>query len=119
MNATTFVAADAQPLSTAAECMLLMNLSSKIEEAIMNDKFVPRINCRFKIRQDLNSFLGFFQGKGVLTLNEVGTFIVSQMTGGKNLREIGQSVKDVFPAVENPLDEVLSIARQLRESGFF
>ena len=37
----------------------------------------------------------------------------------KFLREIGQLVKDAFPAVENSLDEVLSIARQLRESGFF
>lgn len=85
----------------------------------MNDKFVPKINCRFKIRQDLSSFLGFFQGKGVLTFNEVGAFIVKQMTGEKNLREIGQSVKDAFPGVKNPLNETFSIAKQLQESGFF
>ena len=85
----------------------------------MNDKFVPKINCRFKIRQDLDGFLGFFQGKGVLTFNEVGAFIVKQMMGEKNLQEIGQSVKNTFPAVENLMDEVLSIARQLRESDFF
>lgn len=85
----------------------------------MNDKFVPKINCRFKIRQDLNGFLGFFQGKGVLTFNEVGVFIVKQMTGEKNLQEIGQSIQDAFPTVENPLDEVLSIAGQLQDSGFF
>ena len=85
----------------------------------MNDKFVPKINCRFKIRQDLDGFLGFFQGKGVLTFNEVGAFIVKQMMGEKNLQEIGQSVKNTFPAVENSMDEVLSIARQLRESDFF
>jgi hypothetical protein len=85
----------------------------------MNDRFVPKINCRFKIRQDLDGFLGFFQGKGVLTFNEVGAFIVKQMIGEKNLQEIGQSVKDTFPAVENSMDEVLFIARQLRESGFF
>lgn len=36
----------------------------------MNDRFVPKINCRFKIRQDLDGFLGFFQGKGVLTFNK-------------------------------------------------
>lgn len=85
----------------------------------MNYRFVPKINCRFKIRQDLDGFLGFFQGKGVLTFNEVGAFIVKLMTGEKNLQEIGQSVKNTFPAVENSMDEVLSIARQLRESGFF
>ena len=85
----------------------------------MNEEFVPKMNCRFRIRQDLNGFLGFFQGKGVLTFNEVGAFIVKQMTGEKNLQGIGQSVKDAFPKVENPKDEVLSIAVQLRESGFF
>ena len=77
------------------------------------------LTCRFKIRQDLDGFLGFFQGKGVLNFNEVGAFIVKQMTGDKSLREIGQSVKGAFPGVENPLAEVLSIAKQLQESGFF
>ncbi len=99
--------------------MLQTNLSSKIQEANMNEEFIPKISCRFKIRQDLNGFLGFFQGKGVLTFNEVGAFIVKQMTGKQNLVEIGQSVKNVFPELENPLNEVLSIAGQLQESGFF
>ena len=90
-----------------------------LKEEIMNDKFVPKINCRFKIRQDLDGFLGFFQGKGVLFFNEVGAFIVKQMTGRKNLKEIGRLVKDTFPEVTNPTEEVLSISRQLRESGFY
>jgi hypothetical protein len=85
----------------------------------MNEKFMPKINCRFKIRRDVTNFLGFFQGKGVLTFNEIGAFIVKQMTGEKSLREIGQSVKDTFPKVKNPLNEVLFITRQLRDSGFF
>lgn len=85
----------------------------------MNDKFVPKINCRFKIRQDLNGFLGFFQGKGVLIFNEVGAFIVKQMTGEKNLREIKQTVKENFPTIEDPENEVVSIAKQLKEAGFF
>jgi hypothetical protein len=37
----------------------------------MDDKFIPKINCRYKIIQDLDHFLGFFQGKGVLTFGEV------------------------------------------------
>jgi len=85
----------------------------------MNNKFVPKINCRFKIRQDLDGFIGFFQGKGVLTFNEVGAFIVKQMTGEKSLREIEQSVRDTFPGVDNPENEVLCIIEQLREAGFF
>lgn len=85
----------------------------------MNDKFVPKINCRFKIRQDLDGFLGFFQGKGVLIFNEVGAFIIKQMTGEKNLQEIGQLVKDTFPEIENSVNEVSSITKQLQESNFF
>jgi len=96
-----------------------MNLSDKAKEVIMNSEFAPKINCRFKIRQDIDGFLGFFQGKGVLTFNKIGVFIVKQMTGEKNLQEIGQRVKNAFPAVEDPMDEVLSITKQLRESGFF
>ena len=85
----------------------------------MNDNLVPKINCRFKIRQDIDGFLGFFQGKGVLTFNEVGAFIVKQMTGEKSLREIEQLVGDTFPTVDNPKNEVLCITEQLQETGFF
>lgn len=85
----------------------------------MNDKFAPKINCRYKIRQDIEGFLGFFQGKGVLTFNKVGVFIVEQMTGEKSLREIEQSVRKTFPAVDNPESEVANIAKQLQEAGFF
>ncbi len=84
----------------------------------MNNQFIPKINCRFKIRQDLDGFLGFFQGKGVLTFNEVGVFIVKQMTGKKNLKEIEELVRNTFPSVKNPLEEVLSITTQLKESDF-
>lgn len=84
----------------------------------MNDKFVPKINCRFKIRQDLNGFLGFFQGKGVLTFNEVGAFIVGQMTGEKPARNCaGRS--ETFITVADPKSEVIGIAKQLEEAGFF
>ena len=62
----------------------------------MNNQFIPKINCRFKIRQDLDGFLGFFQGKGVLTFNEVGVFIVKQMTGKKNLKEIEELVRNTL-----------------------
>lgn len=85
----------------------------------MNKEFVPKIGCRYKIRQDIDCYLGFFQGKGVLTFNEVGAFIVRQMTGEKSIHEIGLSVGETFPEVESPLSEVLSMAEQLQESGFF
>lgn len=85
----------------------------------MDGDFLPKINCRFKIRQDVDCHIGFFQGKGVLTFNEVGAFIVSFMTGEKSLREISQLVATSFPAVKEPMVEVMSVVEQLQESGFF
>ena len=85
----------------------------------MDDKFVPKINCRYKIRQDFDGFIGFFQNKGVLTFNEAGVFIVKQMNGEKSLLEIEQLVRDVFPKIDNPKGEVVSIAKELKEAGFF
>jgi len=85
----------------------------------MDNKFVPKINCRFKIRQDPNGFLGFFQGKGVLTFNEVGAFIVRQMTGEKSLQEIERAVQKTFTEITDPKGEVVGIAKQLEEAGFF
>lgn len=85
----------------------------------MDGDFLPKINCRFRIRRDIAYHVGFFQGKGVLTFNEVGAFIVSRMTGEKSLQEISQLVEASFSTVENPMVEVMFIAEQLQESGFF
>ena len=85
----------------------------------MNENFIPKINCRFKIRQETDNFIGFFQGKGILTFNEVGAFIVNQMKGKKSLKKIGQLVKDTFPKIKNPSKEVISIALILNDSNFF
>lgn len=85
----------------------------------MDSEFIPKINCRFKIRQDLNGFLGFFQGKGVLTFNEIGVLIVGQMTGEKSLREIEWAVRKAFTEIADSKGEVVGIAKQLEEAGFF
>jgi hypothetical protein len=85
----------------------------------MSDEFVPKIKCRFKIRQDLDGFIGFFQGKGVLIFNEIGAFIVRQMNGEKSIREIKQSLKESFPEINNHESEVNNVIEQLRESEFF
>lgn len=84
----------------------------------MNLDFIPKINCRFKIRKDIDNYLGFFQTKGVLAFNEIGAFIVNQMTGQKSIQEIAESVQRKYPDVENPISEVLDIVNQFQESGF-
>ena len=85
----------------------------------MNNNFVPKINCRFKIREDQDYYIGFFQGKGVLTFNEIGAFIVMQMTGEKSLKDIELLVRETFHEVENPSEEVQNISEQFRKSHFF
>jgi len=84
----------------------------------MNKNYIPKINCRFKIRKDIDFFLGFFQDKGVLTFNEVGAFIIKQMNGEKSVEEIGQLVHEAFTSIEKPTKEVLFVAKQLQKSGF-
>lgn len=85
----------------------------------MDDQFRPKINCRFKLRQDLEGWIGFFETKGVLTFNEVGAHIVSQMVGEKTIDEISESVRLRFPDVQNSEREVTDITNQLREADFF
>ena len=63
----------------------------------MDERYVPKINCRFKIRKDIGFFIGFFQTKGVLTFNEVGAFVVNHMRGGKNIGQIAELTKSNFP----------------------
>ncbi len=60
-----------------------------------------------------------FETRGVLTFNEVGAFIVEQMKGDKSIKQIGEIAKARFPAIEEPMNEVISIVEQLEEAGFF
>ncbi|PIP15441.1 hypothetical protein CO083_05100 [Candidatus Roizmanbacteria bacterium CG_4_9_14_0_8_um_filter_34_12] len=83
----------------------------------MEKSFRPKISCRFKIRQDIESWIGFFDTRGVLTFNEAGAFIANQMKGDKDIREIGEVVKDKFPSMEDPMNEVISVAKQLEVAG--
>ena len=85
----------------------------------MKESFKPKINCRFRIRQDIEEWVGFFETKGVLIFNEVGAFIVEQMRGDKTVKQIGEMVKTNFPDMEDSMNEVISIAKQLKEADFF
>ncbi|MBU4482213.1 PqqD family protein [Candidatus Parcubacteria bacterium] len=87
--------------------------------ATMNKNFIPKIACRFKIRKDPNdTYLGFFHLKGVLTFNEIGAYIVSNIDGKRTIDDIANQVNAKFSAVENPLSEVKNIVKQLQNAGF-
>ncbi|MFH1611846.1 MAG: PqqD family protein [bacterium] len=85
---------------------------------MINPSFIPKINCRFKIRKDIDCHIGFFQTKGVLTFNDIGAFIVNQMIGNKSIQEIADSISSEYSDIENPLEEVVNIVSQFQDSGF-
>ena len=41
------------------------------------------------------------------------------MRGNKTVKQIGEMVKINFSDIEEPMNEVISIARQLQEADFF
>ncbi len=85
----------------------------------MNDNFVPKISCRYRIRKDINGYVGFFERNGILILNEISAFIVLHMDGERNLRDIGDLLRKKFPKIKDPIGEVRSIATELMECNFF
>jgi len=84
----------------------------------MDTFFIPKINCRFKIRKDVDGHIGFFETKGILSFNEIGAFIVSQMTGHNNIQEIAELAKEKFSDLKKPIEEVNNIVIQFQKSGF-
>ena len=84
----------------------------------MKSTFIPKINCRFKIRRDIHNYVGFFQGRGVLIFNDIGAFIVSTIDGKQNISKIAKALKSVFPKVKQPIKEVTTIIAQLQKAGY-
>ena len=80
----------------------------------MDDNYTPKINCRFRIRQDISGFIAFFETRGVLTFNEIGGFIMLQIDGGQSLGGISLLVKEKFPEVDDPMLEVKYIMKELQ-----
>lgn len=48
----------------------------------------PTINCRFRLRKDLDGYIGFFEGRGILTLNETAARIVRLIDGRRSIEDI-------------------------------
>ena len=78
----------------------------------------PRSDCRFKIRKDLDSYIAFFQMKGVITLNEIAAYILSQIDGKNSIQDITRLVKKQFPEIKYPYQEVVDLVKNLCEAGY-
>lgn len=65
----------------------------------------PQFNCRYGLRKDMNGYIGFFGGRGVLTFDDQAAHIV-QLLDGQN------SIFDVVRAVEGSLSHNSDHARE-------
>ncbi len=48
----------------------------------------PRINCQFRIRKDLEGYIGFFKGRGVFTFDEICQRVIHLMDGQRSIADI-------------------------------
>lgn len=84
----------------------------------MDNNFVPQFTCRFRIREDIDCHIGYFESGGVLTFNDIGSFIVRCINGRNSIQEIARQLNEEFPEVESPIGEVQDIIQQLQDCGF-
>ena len=97
--------------------MRLMNLFHKRQEGAMDKDFIPVINCRYKVRKDLDCCIGFFVMRDVLIFNNISAFIVDKIDGQNSIQTIGELLVREFPLVENPIGEVETTIHQLQVAG--
>jgi len=58
----------------------------------------PRINCRYKVRQDLDGYVGFFKDRGILTLDETAAKIIALIDGQRSIEQIISDMENDHPS---------------------
>ncbi|MDD5639423.1 MAG: PqqD family peptide modification chaperone [Candidatus Pacebacteria bacterium] len=79
---------------------------------------IPTFVCRVKTRKDIEEYIGFFQGIGVLNLNEKSEFIVKKIDGTNTIADIVCAYEKEFPESSEYLKEVFEIISQFKEAQF-
>lgn len=79
----------------------------------------PRINCRFRIRKDLEGYVGFFKGRGVLTLDEPSAHIVQLIDGQRSIKDIVAAMEKSQPSKNGQMREnVLAFFQSINRGEF-
>lgn len=84
----------------------------------MEMTYVPRFNCRVRTRKDIEGYIGFFQGIGVLNFNERSEFIVRKIDGTNTIHDIICAYREEFPDAEDYEREIFQIISQFKEVKF-
>jgi len=79
---------------------------------------IPKFSCRVKTRKDIEGYIGFFQGIGVLNLNEKSEFIVKKINGTNTIADIICAYEKKFSESSECSKEVLEIISQFKEAQF-
>lgn len=67
---------------------LLIKNNDDRSDAIPSMTSKLKINCRYKIRKDLDGYLGFFKDRGILTLDDKSAQIIKLIDGQRNVNDI-------------------------------
>lgn len=79
----------------------------------------PRMNCQFRIRKDLEGYIGFFKGRGVLIFNETSAHIVQLMDGRRSIENIIVTMEKSQPSENGQVREsVLAFFQSINHGEF-
>jgi len=67
----------------------------------------PRLNCQFRIRQDLDGFIGFFKNRGILTFDETSARIFQLIDGRRSVEDIIVAIAGVEPSLDGLIRETV------------
>ncbi|PIR04938.1 MAG: hypothetical protein COV57_01730 [Candidatus Liptonbacteria bacterium CG11_big_fil_rev_8_21_14_0_20_35_14] len=79
----------------------------------------PKINCRYKIRQDLDGYIGFFKDRGILTLDETASKIITLMDGKHSVEHIIADMENNYPLKNGKVrDNVITFLQSINKGDF-
>jgi radical SAM protein with 4Fe4S-binding SPASM domain len=79
----------------------------------------PRMNCQFRIRKDIEGYVGFFKGRGILTLDETAVRIVQLMDGQRSIEDIAAEMERGKPSKHGQTREnVLTFLQSINRGEF-
>lgn len=79
----------------------------------------PSVNCRFRIRKDLDGYIGFFKGRGVLAFDETSASILQLIDGQHSIEDIVGAMNKNQPSQNGEVREVVLLFLQSVNRGGF
>jgi len=93
-------------------------------ENFLQSKFLPAtnvkpyINCQFRIRKDIEGYIGFFKGRGILTFNETAARIIQLIDGQHSIEDIINIIEKEYPRDTQIRKNILSFLQSINRGEF-